>query len=145
MIWRSGSSVVLFRGLTYKLDCVQTYKEVKKVDLDVSNHPEKRFPDSARVQRKLSEEESMEISELNNLLDELGPRFVDWSGPPPLPVDADLLPAVVPGYKTPFRLLPYGVRPCLKDSQTTEYRRIARNTHPHFALGMSETFTVTTI
>uniref|UniRef100_A0A803MGF7 CRM domain-containing protein n=2 Tax=Chenopodium quinoa TaxID=63459 RepID=A0A803MGF7_CHEQI len=137
VIWRSGSSMVLFRGLTYKLDCVQTYKKEKNIDVDVSDHPGIRVPDSARVQKILSEEESTEISELNNLLDELGPRFVDWSGPPPLPVDADLLPAVVPGYKTPFRLLPYGVRQCLKDAQTTEYRRIARNTHPHFALGRS--------
>ncbi|KNA10792.1 hypothetical protein SOVF_141060 [Spinacia oleracea] len=137
VIWRSGSSVVLFRGLTYKLDCVQTYKEEKKVDVDASHDLGKRVSDGVRPQKIVSEKESMEMSELNNLLDELGPRYVDWSGPLPLPVDADLLPAVVPGYRTPFRLLPYGVRRCLKDAETTEFRRISRNTHPHFALGRS--------
>ncbi|PNX95480.1 chloroplastic group IIA intron splicing facilitator CRS1 chloroplastic-like, partial [Trifolium pratense] len=69
------------------------------------------------------------------LLDELGPRFKDWTGCEPLPVDADQLPAVIPGYKTPFRLLPYGVKACLSNKETTVMRRIARRTAPHFALG----------
>lgn len=138
VIWRSGSSVVLFRGSTYQLDCVQSYKEEKEVNLDVLHNQGKRVPDSVRLPRKLSKEESMEMSELDNILNELGPRYVDWSGPPPLPVDADALPAVVPGYRTPYRLLPYGVRRGLTDKETTEYRRIARASPPHFALGMSE-------
>lgn len=92
-------------------------------------------PDSPNL-RNLSEEELVDLSELNYLLDELGPRFTDWCGCEPLPVDADLLPPVVPGYKTPFRLLPYGVRHCLRDSETTNFRRLARKTPPHFALGM---------
>ncbi|KAL2945219.1 CRM-domain containing factor CFM3 chloroplastic/mitochondrial [Bienertia sinuspersici] len=124
VIWRSGSSVVLFRGLTYKLDCVQSYKEDMKVNSDVSQHLG-RLPDSLRLQKKVSEEESKEMRELNNMLDELGPRYVDWSGPPPLPVDADLLPAVVVRYRTPFRLLPYGVRRHLKDEETTRFRLAA--------------------
>ncbi|CAD6253361.1 unnamed protein product [Miscanthus lutarioriparius] len=37
--------------------------------------------------------------EIDKLLDELGPRYTDWPGSDPLPVDADLLPATVPGYK----------------------------------------------
>ncbi|KMS96826.1 hypothetical protein BVRB_8g199040 [Beta vulgaris subsp. vulgaris] len=137
VIWRSGSSVVLFRGSTYQLDCVQSYKEEKEVNLDVLHNQGKRVPDSVRLPRKLSKEESMEMSELDNILNELGPRYVDWSGPPPLPVDADALPAVVPGYRTPYRLLPYGVRRGLTDKETTEYRRIARASPPHFALGRS--------
>ena len=140
MIWRSGSSVVLFRGLNYKLDCVKTYMEEKTENLNVSTYPQKHMPDSVRLQKKWSEEESEEIRVLNRILDTLGPRYVDWSGPPPLPVDADLLPATVPGYKTPFRLLPYGVRRGLRDEETTGLRRTARITHPHFALGMSELF-----
>ncbi|CAO2841537.1 unnamed protein product [Amaranthus hypochondriacus] len=137
VIWRSGSSVVLFRGLNYKLDCVKTYIEEKTENLNVLTYPQIHMPDSMRLQKKWSEEESEEIRELNRLLDALGPRYVDWSGPPPLPVDADLLPATVPGYKTPFRLLPYGVRRGLRDEETTGLRRTARITHPHFALGRS--------
>lgn len=79
----------------------------------------------------------MELSDLNHLLDELGPRFTDWTGREPLPVDADLLPAVVPGYKTPFRLLPHGVRHCLRNREMTNIRRLARTMPPHFALGRS--------
>ena len=89
--------------------------------------------------KDMSEEELMEMCDLNHLLDELGPRFKDWTGRQPLPVDADLLPAVVPGYKTPFRLLPYRIRPCLTNKEMTNFRRLARTTAPHFALGKQET------
>lgn len=94
--------------------------------------------DSEVYLKDMSEEESMELIELNHLLDELGPRFKDWTGREPLPVDADQLPAVVPGYKTPFRLLPYRVKPNLSNKEMTVMRRIARRTAPHFALGMQE-------
>ena len=73
--------------------------------------------------------------EIDKLLDELGPRYTDWPGSDPLPVDADLLPATVPGYKPPFRVLPYGVRPSLSRMDTTNLRRLARGLPPHFALG----------
>lgn len=33
-------------------------------------------------------------------LEGLGPRYIDWLGCDPLPVDADLLPGFVPGYQT---------------------------------------------
>lgn len=132
LIWRSGSSVVLYRGLTYRLGCVQTYVKEKG---DILQDPEKTLPNFVNLSKDLSEEELMEISELNNMLVDLGPRYKDWSGRPPLPVDADLLPGMVPGYKTPFRLLPYGVRRCLRDEETTQLRRLARMMPPHFALG----------
>ena len=51
-----------------------------------------------------------EEAEFNRLLHGLGPRFVDWWGTGLLPVDADLLPQNIPGYKTPLRLLPTGMR-----------------------------------
>uniref|UniRef100_A0A453C5M3 CRM domain-containing protein n=1 Tax=Aegilops tauschii subsp. strangulata TaxID=200361 RepID=A0A453C5M3_AEGTS len=35
----------------------------------------------------------------DKLLDGLGPRFSEWWGYDPLPVDADLLPAIVPGFR----------------------------------------------
>ncbi|KAI4344523.1 hypothetical protein L6164_011740 [Bauhinia variegata] len=149
VVWRSGSSVVLYRGLTYKFPCVQSY--ANKFDtvhhqMDMGTDASLRvkepvrtteplIPGAAEYLKDLSEEELMELSDLNHLLDELGPRFKDWSGREPLPVDADLLPAVVPGYKTPFRLLPYGVRHGLKNKEMTDFRRLARRSPPHFALG----------
>ncbi|KAL0343956.1 UNVERIFIED_CONTAM: CRM-domain containing factor CFM2, chloroplastic [Sesamum angustifolium] len=73
--------------------------------------------------------------EVDALLEGLGPRFTDWWGCDPLPVDADLLPAVVPGYKRPFRLLPYGVKPKLTNDEMTTLRRLGRPLPCHFALG----------
>ncbi|MBA0747558.1 hypothetical protein Gogos_004465 [Gossypium gossypioides] len=93
------------------------------------------MPSSSEYLKDLSKEELMDLCELNHLLDELGPRYKDWSGREPLPVDADLLPPVVPGYQPPFRRLPYGVRHCLKDREMTTFRRLARSMPPHFAIG----------
>ncbi|XP_057858533.2 CRM-domain containing factor CFM2, chloroplastic isoform X2 [Cryptomeria japonica] len=75
--------------------------------------------------------------EFDSLLDGLGPRFTDWWGYDPLPVDADLLPAVVPGYKKPLRVLPYGMKPKLTDNEMTRLRRLGRPLPPHFALGIN--------
>jgi len=74
--------------------------------------------------------------ELDELLDDLGPRFMDWPGDNPLPVDADLLPGAIPDYEPPFRVLPYGVRSSLGPKEATALRRLARSIPPHFALGM---------
>ncbi|XP_047062936.1 CRM-domain containing factor CFM2, chloroplastic [Lolium rigidum] len=73
----------------------------------------------------------------DKLLDGLGPRFSDWWGYDPLPVDADLLPAMVPGFRRPFRLLPSGVPPKLTDREMTILRRLARPLPYHYALGRS--------
>ncbi|KAG8082275.1 hypothetical protein GUJ93_ZPchr0014g46686 [Zizania palustris] len=75
--------------------------------------------------------------ESDKLLDGLGPRFSDWWGYDPLPVDADLLPAIVPGFRRPFRLLPSGVPPKLTDREMTILRRLARPLPYHYALGRS--------
>ncbi|CAD6263445.1 unnamed protein product [Miscanthus lutarioriparius] len=75
--------------------------------------------------------------ETDKLLDGLGPRFSGWWGYDPLPVDADLLPAIVPGYRRPFRLLPSGVPPKLTDREMTILRRLARPLPFHYALGRS--------
>lgn len=79
----------------------------------------------------LTEEEA----EYNSLLDGLGPRFVDWWGTGVLPVDADLLPPHIPGYKTPFRLLPTGMRSRLTNAEMTSLRKLAKSLPCHFALG----------
>lgn len=73
--------------------------------------------------------------EVNRLLDTLGPRFVDWWWDTPLPVDADLLPEFVSGFKTPFRQCPPGVRPTLADEELTYLRKLACPLPTHFALG----------
>lgn len=75
--------------------------------------------------------------EADKLLDGLGPRFSGWWGYDPLPVDADLLPAIVPGYRRPFRLLPSGVPSKLTDREMTILRRLAHPLPFHYALGRS--------
>ena len=76
-----------------------------------------------------------EEAEYNRLLDGLGPRFVDWWGTGVLPVDGDLLPQTIPGYKTPFRILPTGMRPRLTNAEMTNLRKLAKSLPCHFALG----------
>lgn len=142
--------------MTYKLHCVKSYTKQDKDDMKTSHYSRGSanatnqdigdkvivkntnsvITDSARYLKELSEEEVMGLSELDHLLDELGPRFNDWSGHAPLPVDADLLPNVVHRYKPPFRLLPYGMKHCLRNREMTSIRRLARTMPPHFALGM---------
>lgn len=87
-----------------------------------------------RVRFQLSGEAQI-AEEADALLEGLGPRFKDWWGSDPLPVDADLLPAVIPGYRRPFRLLPYGVKPKLTNDEMTTLRRLGRHLPIHFALG----------
>ncbi|CAM8893150.1 unnamed protein product [Rhodiola kirilowii] len=155
VIWRSGGSIVLFRGMTYKLPCAQAFKyqgvnnaemskESNNAQFDVSQNVARNFPAATTISHmpskskyieNLSEEELIDMSELNLLLDELGPRFYDWSGPEPLPVDADSLPSFVPGYRPPIRLLPNGAKRCLGNKKMTSIRRLARSMPPHFALG----------
>ncbi|CAN4082513.1 unnamed protein product [Withania somnifera] len=79
--------------------------------------------------------EAEHTEEADKLLEGLGPRFIDWWGCEPFPIDADLLPAIVPGYKRPFRLLPYGVNPKLTNDEMTTLRRLGRPLPCHFALG----------
>lgn len=87
-----------------------------------------------RVRFQLPGEKLM-VEEADLLLDGLGPRFTDWWGYDPLPVDADLLTAVVPGFRRPFRLLPYGVNPKLTNDEMTTLKRLGRPLPCHFALG----------
>lgn len=79
--------------------------------------------------------EAQLAEEADHLLEGLGPRFTDWWGYEPLPVDADLLPAIVPGYRKPFRLLPYGVKPILTNDEMTILKRLGRPLPCHFVLG----------
>lgn len=75
--------------------------------------------------------------ETDRLLDGLGPRFIDWWMRKPLPVDADLLPEVVPGFRPPTRLSPPKTRPKLTDEELTNLRKLAHPLPFHFALGIT--------
>ncbi|XP_059642418.1 chloroplastic group IIA intron splicing facilitator CRS1, chloroplastic [Cornus florida] len=73
--------------------------------------------------------------EADRLLDGLGPRFIDWWRPKPLPVDADLLPEVLPGFRPPFRLCSPHARSKLTDDELTYLRKLALPLPTHFVLG----------
>jgi len=152
VIWRSGRSVVLYRGMNYNLQCVQSYAKFTEIDSDKDvadansavpihggHNSHKSRADG--VKRSTStgdfslELEATQAFDIDAFLDQLGPRYKDWSGRSPIPVDADLLPGVVPGYKPPFRLLPYKIKSTLRDKEMTALWRLARQTAPHFALG----------
>uniref|UniRef100_A0A453HXX1 CRM-domain containing factor CFM3, chloroplastic/mitochondrial n=1 Tax=Aegilops tauschii subsp. strangulata TaxID=200361 RepID=A0A453HXX1_AEGTS len=148
VIWRSGTSVSLYRGVAY--DVPETTKGTNRTWQDVGMKSSIRGPPipSSLPNEKVNsmqdsngglvsnteKEETIETvpeikyeEEIDRLLDELGPRYSDWPGSNPLPVDADLLPATVPGYKPPFRVLPYGVRRSLSRKDTTNLRRLGRS------------------
>lgn len=73
--------------------------------------------------------------ETDRLLDGLGPRFADWWYYKPLPVDADLLLEVVPGFKPPFRLCAPHAGAKLTDYELTYFRKLAKPLPTHFVLG----------
>ncbi|KAJ6854112.1 chloroplastic group IIA intron splicing facilitator CRS1, chloroplastic [Iris pallida] len=79
--------------------------------------------------------ETLYVREADRLLNDLGPRFIDWWWKKPLPVDADLLPEFVPEFKPPFRRCPPRERPKLTDDELTYLRKLARPLPTHFALG----------
>ncbi|XVF09595.1 hypothetical protein REPUB_Repub07fG0107400 [Reevesia pubescens] len=150
VIWRSGSVMVVYRGTNYEgpsrsqsidregealfiPDVSSASNAVRGSETGTTSTPEKCHPVVVKPERNESMTE--EEAEYNSLLDGLGPRFVEWWGTGVLPVDADLLPQKVPGYKTPFRLLPAGMRPRLTNAEMTNLRKIAKSLPCHFALG----------
>ncbi|XP_068636305.1 CRM-domain containing factor CFM3, chloroplastic/mitochondrial-like isoform X2 [Aristolochia californica] len=157
VIWRSGTAVSLYRGVEYELSPTQTAKkQVRNIQDNGFNssavisakanavHTEKGTENEARkssvmeVQNEPASSPKINYEvEVDKLLDGLGPRYTDWPEGDPLPVDADMLPGVVPGYSPPFRILPYGVRSVLGNKEMTALRRLARVLPPHFALGRS--------
>lgn len=158
VIWRSGTSVALYRGVGYNEPLERSKRSISNknrtqessssVPDDGSNSSsefrsrnevESPQPESAATSLgNASSQSSIELKyedEVETLLDGLGPRYTDWPGNGPLPVDADLLPGVLPGYQPPFRILPYGVRHNLGLKEATSLRRLARVLPPHFVLG----------
>ncbi|XP_076938579.1 CRM-domain containing factor CFM2, chloroplastic-like [Bidens hawaiensis] len=149
VVWRAGSIIILYRGDNYKYPYFFINKQKPydaSVDESVSPSVDsvgsepteppliQGVGSRTRVRFQLPGEAQL-VEEADLLLDGLGPRFTDWYGYEPLPVDADLLPAVVPGYRKPFRLLPFGVNPKLTNDEMTVLRRLGRPLPCHFALG----------
>lgn len=156
VIWRSGTSISLYRGVSYELPAGKWNKQKREETSlsslpattttmmesgDVKVHLPQLDQEPTSVEKKDQEEtfqpEVEYEDEIEEVLDGLGPRFKDWTGDHPLPIDADLLPGDIPGYEPPFRILPYGVRSSLGPKEATALRRIARFLPPHFALGRS--------
>ncbi|KAJ4894346.1 CRM family member 3A [Raphanus sativus] len=155
VIWRSGTSISLYRGVSYELPAGKWNKQKREETSpsslpatttvvesgDVKVHLPQLDQETTSVEKKDQEErfqpEVEYEDEIEEVLDGLGPRFKDWTGDHPLPIDADLLPGNIPGYEPPFRILPYGVRSSLGPKEATALRRIARFLPPHFALGRS--------
>jgi len=160
VIWRSGNSVSLYRGVSYEVPSVQQNKKIYRKSensskllptpsynsvgnpSDIASNSGTSAP-LAKLESTNDEKERDYLPKVNyehevdKLLDGLGPRYTDWPGCDPLPVDADMLPVTVPGYQPPFRVLPFGVRATLGLREATALRRIARTLPPHFALGLS--------
>ncbi|KAE8654970.1 maize chloroplast splicing factor CRS1, putative isoform 2 [Hibiscus syriacus] len=76
--------------------------------------------------------------ETDRLLDGLGPRFIDLWMQKPLPVDADLLPEVIPRFRPPVRLSPPNTRPKLTDEELAYLRKLSHPLPFHFALGRNK-------
>ncbi|XP_057957589.1 CRM-domain containing factor CFM3A, chloroplastic/mitochondrial [Malania oleifera] len=161
VVWRSGTSVTLYRGVSYEVPSIKlnkrTYNKNGTPHSTFSTTTGKRSKGSSECgsynaiqtsqknlettsEGKKGAEPLLEANyedEVDKLLDGLGPRYADWSGCNPLPVDADMLPGIVPAYQPPYRLLPYGIRSSLGLKEATDLRRLARVLPPHFALGRS--------
>lgn len=160
-MWSNKDFLAVYRGCNY-LDCSKdNWKKHhdSSNDLDHSSY-KMSYPNTTTVASLSSDEmslvgpihgrdgvwESLHMSSLyeresDRLLDGLGPRFVDWWMQKPLPVDADLLPEIVPGLKTPVRLsLPHASRSQLRDDELTYLRKLARPLPTHFVLGIVPSF-----
>ncbi|XP_048329619.1 CRM-domain containing factor CFM3, chloroplastic/mitochondrial [Ziziphus jujuba] len=150
VIWRSGSVMVVYRGSKYEgpsktqpihrerdalfiPDVSAAEDPLLRSGTDATSNLEKSEP--AAINPYRNQNMTAEEAEFNSLLDDLGPRFVEWWGTGVLPVDADLLPQKVPDYKTPFRLLPTGMRSRLTNGEMTNLRKVAKSIPCHFALG----------
>ncbi|KAJ1263967.1 hypothetical protein BS78_09G227100 [Paspalum vaginatum] len=154
IIWRSGSVMVVYRGSNYKRPLKSQTPNgasppvkgedgalfIPQASSPVENDTQGKGltaqqANASQLNMQNTEDMTEEELEFNQMLDELGPRFVDWWGTGILPVDADLLPQTIPGYKTPYRVLPTGMRSTLTNAELTNLRKLARNLPCHFALG----------
>uniref|UniRef100_A0A803M4B2 CRM domain-containing protein n=1 Tax=Chenopodium quinoa TaxID=63459 RepID=A0A803M4B2_CHEQI len=141
VVWSKKDSLVAYRGCNYFSRKLSPKAYVRpKLDINMIMDGEKdSLSAGLLMDRNLGikpGDKSLYEREGDRLLDGLGPRFVDWWYPKPLPVDGDLLPEVVPGYKPPFRLCPPRVWPQVTDAELTYLRKLARPLPIHFVLGI---------
>lgn len=140
VIWRSGSVMLVYRGINYKGPSSKSVVDASSVNTPAVNNENAAGVSIETISPQLTALEQSrsltpEEAEYNDLLDCLGPRFVDWWGTGVLPVDGDLLPQTLPGFKTPMRLLPAGMRLGLTNAELTNLRKLAKSLPCHFALG----------
>ncbi|KAH9325768.1 hypothetical protein KI387_005946, partial [Taxus chinensis] len=140
VVWRAGSIIILYRGTDYEPPYVKAARSlgIALKPLDNMKYEVDKCSLNTTAGCMLPPRKTDYEREIDSLLDGMGPRSTDWWGYDPLPVDADLLPAVVPGYKKPFRVLPYGTKPKLTDNEMTRLRRLGRQPSPHFTLGINK-------
>ncbi|KAI3747780.1 hypothetical protein L6452_10430 [Arctium lappa] len=149
VIWSKKDTLVIYRGCNYRemhtsFDGGQNLNFSKTSYMGSVPFLRDKFSMGSTNQivgGNFGEEETMVVQgslyerEADRLLDGLGPRFVDWWMPKPLPVDADMLPEVVPGYKPPSRRCPMNARSKLTDNELTHLRKLAYHLPTHFVLG----------
>ncbi|XP_074308309.1 chloroplastic group IIA intron splicing facilitator CRS1, chloroplastic [Silene latifolia] len=145
VVWSRKDSLVAYRGCDYflrrrfrKTNLRSTREEAYNSIANQQNEDDHPVSPGLIMDRNFSNyriDRSLYEREGDRLLDGLGPRFIDWWYPKPLPVDGDLLPEVVPGFKPPFRLCPPKVRPQLRDDELTYLRTLAQQLPVHFVLG----------
>ncbi|CAK9254975.1 unnamed protein product [Sphagnum jensenii] len=152
VIWRAGSAAVVYRGKDYVPPSVREMQEKEEqerkalMSLDPeegegaagSSTTQATAVDLSGLEEIKSEaelEEEAELKAMEDVLEGLGPRWVNWTGNRPVPIDGDLLLSPDAVCKRPFRLLPYGLKAKLTDFELTDLRRFARPLPPHFVLG----------
>ncbi|KAM7520261.1 hypothetical protein LguiB_019223 [Lonicera macranthoides] len=155
VVWSKKDELVIHRGCNYKLGSKCFSK--KRSDSDAGKEtlvPNATYQENLSISKvessgsaldeMLSRKEETTVAingslferEADRLLDGLGPRFIDWWRHKPLPVDADLLSEVVPGFKTSFRLCPpHAKSNKLTDEELTHLRNLAQPLPTHFVLG----------
>lgn len=138
VIWREGPAVVIYRGKDYvpvwmrKMDLrEEAYrKRLQLLDCDEEDESRQLMEEGTSYDCQTN---MIQESEIEDLMDDLGPQFVGWIEGGRAPVDGDLL--VNSNFNSPFRRLPYGVRPRLTNFEMTEMRHLAKKLPPHFVLG----------
>ncbi|KAL9256161.1 CRM-domain containing factor CFM3, chloroplastic/mitochondrial-like protein [Drosera capensis] len=151
VVYRSGSVMAVYRGSNYKGppsrlqhgdggSNVPFVADVSATKSFATNNRDSSGSDVDNSSLTMLHNEyhhimTQEEVEDNDMLDGLGPRFVDWWGTGVLPVDGDLLPQTLPGFKPPLRLVPVGIRAEVTDKELTTLRKLAKSLPCHFALG----------
>ncbi|MBA0789547.1 hypothetical protein Gotri_026320 [Gossypium trilobum] len=135
VIWRSGTSISLYRGVSYEVPSVHLNKQIYKGNemstyssplvSDKTEDPSDLVPHKDVAPPQTNSETATEEHKNTEPLPEI--KYED---------EVDKL-LVGPRSQPPFRVLPHGVRSSLGVKEATSLRRLARVLPPHFALGRS--------